>query len=294
MSGYGWQLVVDWRALDAAERELLIGELWCHAVSGIEERDDDVVAGFASEADARTAANELGLPSTIVEVIDDGYLDEWRRFAHPWLVDRLLVRPSWVDAPPPQLPALKGRSGPLPALKGRSRPDEVEIIIDPQRAFGSGAHATTRLVLGLMQQLDLRATTVLDLGCGSGVLSVAAAALGAMRIEAIDIEPTAVATTIDNARRNGAADRIHARVAAIDDIADDFDIVLANVLPSVHRQIAAGVRRVARHYVIVAGMLDEQVADIESLYGSTRRLASRRDDGWTALMLQVDRTDLRS
>ena len=274
MSGYGWQLVVDWRALDAAERELLIGELWCHAVSGIEERDDDVVAGFASEADARTAANELDLPSTIVEVIDDGYLDEWRRFAHPWLVDRLLVRPSWVDAPPPG--------------------NEIEIIIDPQRAFGSGAHATTRLVLGLMQQLDLRATTVLDLGCGSGVLSVAAAALGAMRIEAIDIEPTAVATTIDNARRNGAADRIHARVAAIDDIADDFDIVLANVLPSVHRQIAVGVRRVARQYVIVAGMLDGQVTDIESRYGSTRRLASRRDDGWTALMLQVDRTDLRS
>ena len=274
MSGYGWQLVVDWRALDAAERELLIGELWCHAVSGIEERDDDVVAGFASEADARTAANELGLPSTIVEVLDDGYLDEWRRFAHPWLVDRLLVRPSWVDAPPPG--------------------NEIEIIIDPQRAFGSGAHATTRLVLGLMQQLDLRATTVLDLGCGSGVLSVAAVALGAMRIEAIDIEPTAVATTIDNARRNGAADRIHARVATIDDIADDFDVVLANVLPSVHRQIAAGVRRVARHYVIVAGMLDGQVADVESLYGSTRRLASRRDDGWTALMLQVDRTDLRS
>ena len=122
MSGHGWQLVVDWRALGAAERELLIGELWCHPVSGIEERDDDLVAGFATEGEARTAASELGLSSTIVEVLDDAYLDEWRQFARPWLVDKLFVRPSWIDAVPPQVPALKGRSGPLPALKGRSGP----------------------------------------------------------------------------------------------------------------------------------------------------------------------------
>lgn len=274
MSGHGWQLVVDWRALGAAERELLIGELWCHSVSGIEERDDDVVVGFATEAEAHAAASELGLPSAIVEVLDDAYLDEWRQFARPWLVDKLFVRPSWVDAVPP--------------------PEMREIIIDPQRAFGSGAHASTRLVLALMQQLDLHANTVLDLGCGSGVLSVAAAVLGATRIEAIDIEPDAVAATIDNARRNGAEDRIHARVATIDDVADVFDVVLANVLPSVHRQVAGGVRRVARRYVIVAGMLDEHAADIESLYGATRLVASRRDEGWSALTLQVDRTDLGS
>ena len=274
MSGHGWQLVVDWRSLRAAERELLIGELWCHSVSGIEERDDDIVAGFATEAEAYAAASELGLPSTIVEVLDDAYLDQWRQFARPWLVDKLFVRPSWVDVVPP--------------------PGAREIVIDPQRAFGSGAHASTRLVLALMQQLDLRTNGVLALGCGSGVLSVAAAALGATRIEAIDIEPDAVAVTIDNARRNGADDRIHARVATIDDVADVFDVVLANVLPSVHRQVAGGVRRVARRYVIVAGMLDEQVADIESLYEATHLVASRRDDGWTALALQVDRADLGS
>jgi ribosomal protein L11 methyltransferase len=270
--------------LGAPERELLLGELWCHPVSGIEERDDDLVAGFATESEARTAASELGLSSTIVEVLDDAYLDEWRQFARPWLVDKLFVRPSWIDAVPPLLPALKGHSG----------PKSIEIIIDPQRAFGSGAHASTRLVLALMQQLDLRASSVLDLGCGSGVLSVAAAALGATRIEAIDIELDAVTATIDNARRNGADDRIRASVATIDDVADDFDVVLANVLPSVHRQIAEGVRRVARRYVIAAGMLDEQVADIESLYGATRPVVSRRDDGWTALVLPVDRADLGS
>ena len=274
MSVHGWQLVVDWRALGAAERELLIGELWCRSISGIEERDDDVVAGFATEAEARAAARELGRPSTIVEVVDDAYLDEWRQFARPWLVDKLFVRPSWVDAVPP--------------LGAKA------IVIDPQRAFGSGSHASTRLVLALMQQLDLRTSAVLDVGCGSGVLSVAAAALGATRIEAIDIEPDAVAATIDNARRNGAEYRIHAHVATIDDVADVFDVVLANVLPSVHRQVAGGVRRVVRRFVIAAGMLDEHVADIESLYGATHLVATRRDEGWSALTLQVDRTDLGS
>ena len=188
MSGHGWQLIVDWRALAADDRELVIGELWCHPIDGIEERDDIVVAGFATEFEARAAANALALPSTIVEVLDDGYLDEWRHFAKPWQVDKLFVRPSWIDAESPA--------------------DAIEIVIDPQRAFGSGAHASTRLTLALMQQLDLRTKSVLDVGCGSGVLSVAAAALGATRIDAIDLEADAVSATIENARRNSVAGRI--------------------------------------------------------------------------------------
>jgi len=271
VSGHGWQLVVDWRALGAAERELLIGELWSHPISGIEERDDGVVAGFVNEAEVRAAASELRVPSTIVEVLDDSYLDEWRQFARPWSIGRLFVRPSWVDAVGP--------------------PDAIEIVIDPQRAFGSGAHASTRMALALMQQLDLRANTVLDLGCGSGVLSVAAAALGATRIEAIDIDADAVAATLDNAWRNGVNDRIRARVATIDDVAGDFDVVVANVLPTVHREVAEGVRRAARHFVVVAGMLDAQLAEVESQYRAAR-VALHHEDGWTALMLRVDRTDL--
>ncbi|HUP75464.1 MAG TPA: 50S ribosomal protein L11 methyltransferase [Acidimicrobiales bacterium] len=283
MSTYGWQLVADWRALGAAERELLIGELWCLPISAIEERDDDVVAGFDTEAAARSAAAALTVPSKVIEVIDDAYLDEWRHFARPWQVEKLLVRPSWVDAAPPQLSALKGRSG----------RDAIEIVIDPQRTFGSGAHASTRLALALMQHLDVRTSVVLDLGCGSGVLAIAAAALGAARVEAIDVEAGAVAATIDNARRNGFVDRIDARVATIDEVADDFDVVVANVLPSVHRAVARGVRRVARRHVILAGMLDADVAEVESAYRVTR-VAARSADGWTAVALRVDHTDLGS
>ncbi|MEO8695048.1 MAG: 50S ribosomal protein L11 methyltransferase [Acidimicrobiales bacterium] len=273
MSALGWQLVVDWRALDAAARELLVGELWCHPISGMEERDDRVIVGFETESDARAAGSELDVPFAIVAVLDDAYLDEWRQFARPWTVGNLFVRPSWVAAPVPS--------------------DSIEIVVDPQRAFGSGAHATTRLALSLLQQLDLRERTVLDLGCGSGVLSVAAAALGATRVDAIDIDAAAVAATVDNAARNGVGERIRARVATIDDVVGEFDVVVANVLPSVHREVAEGVRRVASRFVIVSGMLDAQVADVEPRYGAGL-VTAQREDGWAALVLRVDRADLGS
>jgi ribosomal protein L11 methyltransferase len=268
-----WQLIIDWRSLGAAQRELLMGELWCHAVYGIEERDDVVIAGFASEVAARTAAAAMDVSSTIIELVDDTYLDDWRRFAQPWRVARLFVRPPWVEATAP--------------------PNTIEIVIDPQRSFGSGAHASTRLALELMQRLDLRGSTVLDVGSGSGVLSVAAAVLGAARVDAIDIESDAVMATMANARRNGVDDRIRARVSALDGVADRFDVVLANVLPSVHREIADGVRSRAWLFAIVAGMLDGQVAEIESAYGA-RPVASCTEGGWAALLLRIDRTDLGS
>jgi ribosomal protein L11 methyltransferase len=273
VSTHGWQLVADWRALDATDRELLVGDLWCQPISGMEERDDRLIVGFETESAARAAAAELDVPFSIVAVLDDGYLDEWRQFARPWTVGRLFVRPSWVDAPVP--------------------PDSIEIVIDPQRAFGSGAHVTTRLALSLLQQLDLRDCSVLDLGCGSGVLSVAAAALGARRIDAIDIEVDAVAATIDNAERNGFGQRIRARVATIDDVAGAFDVVVANVLPSVHREVAEHVRRVAQPFVIVSGMLDAQVAEVESRYAAAL-VGSQHEEGWAALVLRVDRADLGS
>ena len=270
-----WQLIVDWHALGEDERELLIGELWCHDISGIEERDDVAVVGFSSEFTARAAAVAIdrairSVTSTIVEVADDSYLDEWRAFARPWRVDRLFIRPSWVEAAPP--------------------PDTTLIVIDPARSFGSGAHASTRLVLELLQQIDLRGRTVLDIGCGSGVLSLAAAALGAARVDAIDIEPGAVDATMTNARRNEFDDRIHARVATIERVDTPFDVVVANVLPSVHREIANDVRGRAWLFAIAAGMFEGQAAEIASAYGATT-VATRAEDQWIALLLQVDRTE---
>ena len=262
-----WQLVVDCRGLRPDQRELLAAELWDHAITGIEERSDDLVVGFVNETDVRVAARALGVPSAVVEVVDDGYLDEWRRYARPSTIGQLFVRPAWVDG---------------------ARPDgALEIVIEPGRTFGSGAHPSTRLALALMQQHDLTGRTVRDIGCGSGILSIAACLLGAARVDAIDLDPHAVACTYDNARRNGVADLVTGRVATTYDLVEPVDVSLANVLPSVHREIAADVRRLTTSLVIVAGLLDAQVADIESAYAG-RRVGLLREEEWAALALVVD------
>ena len=246
---------------------MLAAELWDHPITGIEERTDELVVGFVDEADAREAARSLGAPTSVIEVVDDSYLDEWRHFARPSTIGRLFVRPEWVEG---------------------AKPDgTLELVIEPGRTFGSGAHASTRLMLAMMQQHDLRGRTVLDLGCGSGILSVAACVLGAARVDAIDVDPHAIECTNDNARRNEVDGRVVARVATANDLVEPVDVALVNVLPLVHREIATDVRRLTTELVIVAGLLDTQIADIESVYAG-RRVGELREDGWAALALRVD------
>jgi ribosomal protein L11 methyltransferase len=261
----GWQLVVDCRGLSDDERDLIAGELWCHSITGIEERADELVAGFESERDAHVASAGLAAPSTVVAVRDDSYLDEWRRFAQPWIIGRLFVRPAWVLA---------------------DRPTETtEIVLDPQRSFGSGAHPSTRVALTLLQRHDLRGRTVLDVGCGSGVLAIAACALGASRALAIDIDAAAIEATLANAHRNGVADRIDARVAEPAHLDTPVDLVIANVLPSIHRDVAGPITRLA-HVVVAAGLFETQVDDVVDAYRA--KLESLVvDHGWAGLDLRV-------
>jgi len=147
-------------------------------------------------------------------------------------------------------------------------PDEAEIILrlDPGLAFGSGTHATTRLCL---EWLEARKTTlgrVVDYGCGSGILSVAAALLGADSIEAIDHDPQAITATVENARINGVADRIHAGFHVQG--TGDHDLVLANILarPLCHLapQLAALNRGGGR--VLLSGILLDQVDALLAVY----------------------------
>jgi ribosomal protein L11 methyltransferase len=264
---FGWQLVVDCRALSVDERELVAADLWCHPITGIEERGDELVVGFVSESDARAAARDIDVPSAIVEVVDDGYLDEWRQFARAWTVGRLFVRPSWIIADAPA--------------------GAIEIVLDPQRAFGSGGHPSTRLALELLQKHDVRGRVVLDVGCGSGVLAIAACALGARQAIAIDIDPDAVATTIANARRNGVGERVDARVATASDIETSVDLALINVLPSVHRTVARSITGLTP-IVIAAGLLEAQIDEVVTAYRG-RLDASIVDEGWAGLDLRVDR-----
>jgi ribosomal protein L11 methyltransferase len=164
-----------------------------------------------SQAGALTAlADERGWTVT-VELLDPGepWLDEWRAHAQPIQIGHIVVVPAWLE---------------LAATGG-----DVVVRIDPGRCFGSGAHPTTQLAVAGMALLVRPRVSLLDVGCGSGVLAVTAAMLGAAPVVAIDVDEAAVEVTRENAVRNGVDGVVTASTTPLSDVAGTFDVVVANV-----------------------------------------------------------------
>ena len=135
--------------------------------------------------------------------VEAGWEDRWRTFHQPIRTGRLWVGPPWVERPT----------------------DALVVVIDPGRAFGTGAHPTTQLCLDLLQSIE--PTSLLDIGCGSGVLSVAAALLGFEPVVGVDVEEPSIAATLENAERNGVS--LDARLVGRDDALPHTETVVANI-----------------------------------------------------------------
>jgi ribosomal protein L11 methyltransferase len=180
----------------------------------------------------------------------DDWADRWRAFHRPARVGPLWIGPPW-ETPPA---------------------DALAVVIDPGRAFGTGAHPTTRLCLELV--LELPRGPLRDLGCGSGVLAIAAARLGHSPVVALDVDPAAVEATAANASRNGVAVESR-RTDVLDDPLPETVVAVANIERGVVEQLAT---RVRCEYLVTSGYLS---SDHPSLAGfaRTRRLES---DGWAA------------
>lgn len=145
--------------------------------------------------------------------------------------------------------------------------DAVLLRLDPGLAFGTGTHPTTALCLEWLAGQDLEGKTVLDYGCGSGVLAIAALLLGAERAVCVDIDPQALIATHDNAQENGVADRI---TAMLPDAFVPFaaDVVLANILANPLIQLAPLLARCVKRdgRLVLAGLLDRQAAEVHAAY----------------------------
>ncbi len=151
-----------------------------------------------------------------------------------------------------------------------SRPDQQDAVVvrlDPGLAFGTGTHATTAMCLEWLGSLDLRGKTLLDYGCGSGVLAIAALKLGCTRAHAMDIDPQAVLATRRNAEQNRVEDRL-AVTASKDDIEGCFEVVVANILAGPLAELAAGIAEHLRPggQLGLSGILSEQAADVSAAY----------------------------
>ena len=189
-------------------------------------------------------------PGARTTEIEAGWEDRWRAFHHGARIGPLWVGPPWDDAPA----------------------DALAVVVDPGRAFGTGAHPTTRLCLELL--LAEVPGGVLDVGCGSGVLAIAAAKLGHQPVVAVDDDESAVAATRANAERNAVA-LDACRVDALTGVLPATDLALANIaLDAV--EALGGRLDVAR--LVTSGYL---ATDVPVLRGF-RRLARRELDGWAA------------
>jgi ribosomal protein L11 methyltransferase len=182
--------------------------------------------------------------------VEQGWEDRWRAFHRPVRIGPLWVGPPWEE------------------------PEEgaIPVVVDPGRAFGTGGHATTRLCLELLLELPL--SSLLDVGCGSGVLSIAAAKLGFEPVVAVDLDAHAVEATLRNADANGVA--VDVRLAdALTDELPRSDAAVVNVALDVDRPIVA---RLDCTRLITSGYLAAEAPAFAGYRKETRREA----DGWAA------------
>jgi ribosomal protein L11 methyltransferase len=238
------------------------------------ELEADVLAEIAAAA---ARMKEAGVPVDPLsvrrrEAHEDEWRDVWKQYFRATRVGRtFLIRPSWD---------LK------PAVEG----DRV-IDLDPGRAFGTGGHATTRLVIALGEEIaDRPVQRFLDLGCGSGILSIAAVRLWpAARGLAVDIDPESVATTDENLALNKVT-AVETRVGSIDAVTGASDLVLANIEAGVLAALAADFpsRVAAGGTVILSGILADQADVVLRAFAAAGFvLEARRDeDEWAALRLR--------
>jgi ribosomal protein L11 methyltransferase len=208
----------------------------------------------------------------VIEPDTEAHLRAWRAFARPHRAGRrLLIVPAWLDAGPPTA-------------------GEVVVRVDPGTAFGSGSHPSTRLVLGVLED-ELRAgDRVLDAGCGSGVLAVAARLLGAGPVTAVDIDQGAVDATVGNALRNGVADGIRADAIPLEAVAGRFEVVLANIGAAVLAAASGALRAAVAPggLLVLAGVLDAQVDDVVRAFPGCREVRRESLEGWAVVGLRCE------
>ena len=277
-------VAVDVAEDDADEAGALLFEL---GAGGVEQRDATtlargasgkvtLVASFERHEDARAAMAELpeGWAARLEEVVGDAWRDEWKRHFEPFRVCAgVVVRPPWREH--------------------AAAPGEHVVVLEPGRAFGTGLHETTNLVAEVLAGTPLAGATVLDVGCGSGILTLVALALGAARARAIDVDPDAVAVTRENAERNGVADRVEADETPVEAVADRYPVVLANIEAKTLAELApALVARVAPGGLLVlSGILAPAVAplqleDIRRAFASLAEEGVRAKGEWIAVCLR--------
>ena len=205
-------------------------------------------------------------------VADEDWAEAWKAHYQPVRVGkRLLIQPRWIPADP--------------------RPGDIVIALDPGMAFGTGTHPTTQLCLEALEDLTQPGVKALDLGCGSGILAIAAARLGAAHVLALDIDPTAVRIAAENAAVNGVAERVTAQEGSLESLvgsARRFDLAAVNILArTIIAMCDAHLGDIVRPggRAVFSGIIADQADDVEAALRQTglEPYARRQQGDWVLI-----------
>jgi ribosomal protein L11 methyltransferase len=213
-------------------------------------------------------AGMADIPVSVDRVPFQDWNQLWARSVKPlWIGKRIVVRPSWEPV--------------------SLQPGQIEIILDPKQAFGTGHHATTRMLLEWLEEIVRGGESVLDIGTGSGLLAMAALRLGAVRAVGIDHDPVAIECAQDYARQNRFGEELSLQCGGFDAIpkGQSFDLVLANLDRQTLLQLAERLTDSTHPKWLISGLLLDQREEIVSAFAAAGLYPGRQreQDGWLAM-----------
>jgi ribosomal protein L11 methyltransferase len=270
-------LQLNWRSPpEDGEVGLVLAEVDAESPTAVEEVTNGIRVFFPSAAlrdRALTRLREFSPDSVCaaIDMPDDNWAARSQASLGHVTVGRIFVAPPWCKEP--------------------ERPDRVRVVVQPSMGFGTGHHASTRICLRLLQELDVHGKRVIDVGTGSGVLAVAAARLGAGRVLGVDSDPDALAAAADNLRLNGMPEAVELRLLDLEvpatRIPERFDIVLANLTGFLlGRHVPTlGSLAAERGVLVVGGFERDEVDDVRAAFEAAGWVQDLRldEDSWSGL-----------
>ena len=242
--------------------------------------DEVVVKGYCEQEDTNRVLDFLrqnlanlcdaGSLRIVVNTVDgNAWVAKWHETFRPIETDKLVICPEWQSV----------------------QTDKAVLLLNTGVAFGTGQHETTSMCLELAEGLDIYGKSVLDVGCGSGILGLAALLLGAKRAELVDVDPQAAEVAVHNAEINGLSKKCSVKCGSLTEKTKSrFEIVFANLTADILQLLRGEISKVVASgtLLILSGILDVKLNDVLQAYSDGFEVLDTRDKGeWRALLLQA-------